>query len=96
MSWKNSWKRRGFRGPKYVIRSDRKPLMKMSEPEKLSLATSLIARANAVLGSVDLAWINDKGRLNEFVELRLQLGKIAQSLNQLSITTASEVKKEGE
>jgi len=96
MSWKTSWKRRGFRGPKYIIRNNRKPLTKMTEPEKLSLATSLIARANAILGSVDLAWVNDKGKLNEFTDLRLQLGKIAQSLNQLAITTASEVKKEGE
>ena len=96
MSWKTSWKRKNFKGPKYIIRNNRKPLTKMTEPEKLSLATSLIARANAVLGSVDLAWVNDKGKLNEFTELRLQLGKIAQSLNQFAIVSANEVQKRGE
>jgi type II secretory pathway component PulC len=96
LSYRYFGRKRPFKGPKYIIRNNRKPLTKMSEPEKLSLATSLIVKANAILGSVDLAWINDKGKLSEFTDLRLQLGKIAQSLNQLSITTASEVKKEGE
>ena len=84
-----------FRGPKYIIRSnkDRKPLSKMTEQEKIALATSLIARSNAILGYVDLAWLKEKNAIDTFNNARLQLAEIARTLNSLAITQASEMKQ---
>ena len=73
-----------------------KPLSKMTDPEKIALATSLIARSNSILGHVDLAWLKEKNAIDNFNNIRLQLSEIARTLNNLAITQASEMKQEGE
>ena len=88
------FKRKRFKRPKYIIRSnkDRRPLSKMTEQEKIALATSLIARSNAILGYVDLAWLKEKNAIDSFNNIRLQLSEIARTLNNL-VTQASEMKQ---
>jgi len=90
--------KRKFRGPKYIIRSNKntKPLSKMSETEKIALAISLLSRCNAILGRVDLAWLKEKNALETFNNARLQLSEIARTLNGLTITRASEISQTGE
>jgi len=97
MSYKFSKRKRLQKSyPRQNTKKNLKPLSKMTEQEKIALATSLIARSNAILGYVDLAWLKEKNAIDTFNSARLQLAEIARTLNSLAITQASEIKREGE
>ena len=87
------FRRRGSWYPRRGRKYFRRPLTKMTDQEKIALATSLLARANTILGSVDLKYVNDRGKLTEFNAIRLQLSDIARRLNELSLMTTNEVKQ---